>query len=146
MLILFEPFKNLSISLDRGVTDASQKRTVFGIPAAPNVRLIGRGYQGDDHYGIKGFTANCASNDNRRCPPTTEAFAVGNTQFQRWHIDAPLYDREPPHYTAVRAVKCPLGPDIQVNWDDRSGLSMKCKPGQTAFVSNIQTYSLLSDE
>jgi hypothetical protein len=146
LLILFERFKISSIRLDRGVTDVFQKRTVLGIPVAPNVRLIGKGYQGDDHYGIKGFTASGASNDYHRYPPTAEAFAAGNTQFQRWHIDAPLYDREPPHYTALRAVKCPVGPDIQVNWDDGSGLSMTCKPGQTAFVSNIQTYSLLSDE
>lgn len=110
------------------------------------MRLIGKGYQGDDHYGIKGFTAGGASNDYHRYPPTPEAFAAGNTQFQRWHIDAPLYDREPPHYTALRAIKCPVGPEITVNWDDGSGLSMKCQPGQTAFVSNIQTYSLLSDE
>jgi alpha-ketoglutarate-dependent taurine dioxygenase len=61
-------------------------------------------------------------------------------------VDAPLYDREPPHYTALRAVKCPVGPDIQVNWDDGSNQSMKCKPGQTAFVSNIQLYELLRDE
>lgn len=33
-----------------------------------------------------------------------------------------------------------------VNWDDENGLSMGCKPGQTVLVSNIQTYSLLSDE
>ena len=33
-----------------------------------------------------------------------------------------------------------------MNWDDGSGLSMKCKPGQTAFVSTTQLYELLSDE
>ncbi|KUJ20037.1 Clavaminate synthase-like protein [Mollisia scopiformis] len=122
------------------------KRTVHGIPEAPNVRLIGKGYQGDDHYGIKNFTAAGASNDYHRYPPSKEAFEAGNTQFQRWHIDAPLYDREPPHFTALRAIKCPDQADIQVNWDDGSGLSMKTKPGQTAFVSGIQLYELLTDE
>ncbi|TVY93633.1 putative dioxygenase [Lachnellula willkommii] len=99
------------------------KRAVHGLPAAPNVRLIGKGYQGEDHFGIKDFTAAGASNDYHRYPPSAESFAAGNTQFQRWHR-----------------------PDIQVNWDDGSGLSMKCKPGQTAFVSNTQLYELLSDE
>jgi hypothetical protein len=56
------------------------------------------------------------------------------------------YDREPPHYTALRCIKNPVGPDLQINWDDGSGLSMKCKPGQTAFISNTQLYGLLSDE
>jgi alpha-ketoglutarate-dependent taurine dioxygenase len=111
------------------------------------VRLIGKGYQGDNHYGIKAFTATGgASNDYHRYPPNPEAFAVGNTQFQRWHLVAPLYDREPPHYTAIRALRLPSGPDIQINWDDGSNLSMKAKPGQTAFVNTIQLYELLSDE
>lgn len=61
-------------------------------------------------------------------------------------MDAPLYEREPPHYTALRCVKAPVGPEITVNWDDGSGLSMKTKPGLTAFVSNIQLYELLSEE
>lgn len=126
--------------------DQSQKRDVHGIPSAPNVRLIGKGYQGDDHYGIKGFTAAGASNDYHRYPPSEEAFEAGNTQFQRWHIDAPLYDHEPPHFTAVRAIKCPDNAEIQVNWDDGSGFNMKAKPGQTAFVSTIQLYDLLGDE
>ncbi|KAK0099658.1 hypothetical protein ONS95_013449 [Cadophora gregata] len=121
-------------------------REVPGIPSAPNVRLIGKGYQGDDHYGVKGFTAYGPSNDYHRYPPSAESFAAGNTQFQRWHIDAPLYEREPPHFTALRAIKCPEQEDIQVNWDDGSGLSMKVKPGQTAFFSTIQLYDLLSDE
>lgn len=62
-----------------------QKRVVHGLPTAPNVRLIGKGYQGEDHFGIKDFTAAGASNDYHRYPPSAESFAAGNTQFQRWH-------------------------------------------------------------
>lgn len=29
-----------------------KSRQVFGIPGAENVRLIGKGYQGKDHYGL----------------------------------------------------------------------------------------------
>jgi hypothetical protein len=61
------------------------KRVVHGIPAAPSVRLIGKGYQGDGHYGIKGFTTFGARNDYQKYPPSPEAFAAGKTQFQRWH-------------------------------------------------------------
>ena len=61
-------------------------------------------------------------------------------------MDAPLYEREPPHYTALRCVKAPVGPELTVNWDDGSGLSMKTKPGLTGFWSSTQLYDLLSDE
>jgi hypothetical protein len=40
----------------------------------------------------------------------------------------------------------PEGPDVQINWDDGSNLSMEAKPGQTAFVSTIQLYELLTYE
>ncbi len=33
-----------------------------------------------------------------------------------------------------------------MNWDDGSNLNMKCKLGQTAFISNTQLYELLSEE
>lgn len=118
----------------------------MGIPGAENVRLIAKGYQGADSYGIKNFTGDGASNAWHFQPPTPEAFAAGNTQFQRWHMDAPLYEREPPHFTTLRAIKVPQGPDVTVNWDDGSGLSMKSKPGNTAFFSNVQLYDMLSEE
>lgn len=34
----------------------SQRREVFGMSGAENVRLIGKGYQGEDHYGLKNLT------------------------------------------------------------------------------------------
>ncbi|KAL3422665.1 alpha-ketoglutarate dependent xanthine dioxygenase [Phlyctema vagabunda] len=122
------------------------KQLVHGLPVAPNVRLVGKGYQGDDHFGIKNFTAHSANNNYHASPPSAEAFAAGNTQFHRWHMDAPLYEREPPHFTALRCVKSPVGPDITVHWDDGSGLSMKAKPGRTGFISNVQLYELLTEE
>jgi xanthine dioxygenase len=61
-------------------------------------------------------------------------------------MDAPLYEREPPHFTALRAVRLPKGPDITVQWDDGSGLCMKTPPGRTLFFSNCQLYGLLSEE
>ncbi|KAI9742918.1 MAG: hypothetical protein M1818_003647 [Claussenomyces sp. TS43310] len=116
------------------------------IPSAPTVRLIGKGYQGPDNYGVKDFHAVGPSNDFHAYPPTEEAFEAGNTQFQRWHMDAPLYERDPPHFTTLRAIKLPVGPDLTVNWDDGSGLSMKAKPGQTAFYSDTQLYEMLNEE
>lgn len=132
---------------------APQKGEVIGIPSAPNVRLIGKGYQGADSYGIQDFTAaGGASNSWHEHPPSAAAFSAGHTRFQRWHMDAPLYEREPPHFTALRAVKLPVlpaplpaeaGPELRVHWDDGSGLSMAARPGRTAFFSSVQLYGLL---
>lgn len=61
-------------------------------------------------------------------------------------MDAPLYEREPPHFTSLRAIKLPAGPDLTVHWDDGSELKMTTKPGNTAFFSNVQLYEMLSEE
>jgi len=118
----------------------------MGVPSAVNVRLIGKGYQGKDSFGIKDFTASGASNAWHIEPRSDESFAAGNTQFQRWHIDAPLYEREPPHFTTLRCIKLPQDGPLTVHWDDGSNLSMKIKTGATAFVSTAQLYEMLSPE
>jgi alpha-ketoglutarate-dependent taurine dioxygenase len=124
----------------------AKSREVYGIPGAENVRLIGKGYQGEDHYGLKDLNIKGLSNDFHADPPDDEEFQKGNTRFQRWHIDAPLYDRDPAWFTTLRACKLPSGPDITIRWDDGSGLSMKSRPGLTAFFSTSQLYDLLSPE
>ncbi|KAK6373803.1 hypothetical protein LTS17_007772 [Exophiala oligosperma] len=124
----------------------SKARDVYGIPGAENVRLIGKGYQGDDHYGLKNLTVKGLSNDFHADPPDETEFAEGITRFQRWHIDAPLYARDPAWFTTLRAVKLPTGPDVTIRWDDGSGLSMTSPPGLTAFFSTSQLYEMLSPE
>jgi len=122
------------------------KRDVYGIPGAENVRLVGKGYQGEDHYGLQNLTVTGLSNDFHADKPSEEEFQKGNTRFQRWHIDAPLYARDPAWFTTLRACKLPQGPDVTINWDDGSGLSMKSRPGLTAFFSTSQLYRMLSEE
>jgi alpha-ketoglutarate-dependent taurine dioxygenase len=124
----------------------SRAREVVGIPGAENVRLIAKGYQGADHYGLKDVSISRRLNTFHKNPPSDEDFAAGNTRFQRWHIDAPLYEREPAWFTTLRCIKQPVGPDVTVNWDDGSGMSMKSRPGRTAFFSNVQTYELMTPE
>ncbi|EXJ81620.1 hypothetical protein A1O1_07685 [Capronia coronata CBS 617.96] len=124
----------------------SKSRDVYGIPGAENVRLIGKGYQGDDHYGLKNVTVKGLSNNFHADPPNEDEFQQGFTRFQRWHIDAPLYARDPAWFTTLRAVKLPSGPDVTIRWDDGSGLSMQSPPGLTAFFSTSQLYGLLSAE
>ena len=108
---------------------------MHGIPGAENVRLIGQGYQGEDHHGLKAVTIPSMLHTYHAKDLPDEEFARGSTRFQRWHIDAPLYDRHPAYFTTLRCVKQPRGPDVTVNWDDGTGHSKKSKPGRTAFVS-----------
>lgn len=124
----------------------AKSRDVYGIPGAENVRLIGKGYQGDDHYGLKNIAIKGLSNDFHADPPSDDVFGAGNTRFQRWHIDAPLYARDPAWFTTLRACKLPSGPELTINWDDGSGMAMKTRPGLTAFFSTSQLYALLSEE
>ena len=76
-------------------------------------------------------------------PPSPEDFEKGITRFQRWHIDAPLYGKDPAWFTTLRCVKQPKGPDLTIEWADGSGRTMKCPPGRTAYFSTSQLYSLL---
>ncbi|KAK4561460.1 hypothetical protein LTR86_004778 [Recurvomyces mirabilis] len=124
----------------------SKKREVVGIPGAENVRLIGKGYQGADSFGIKDMTVAGLSHDFHAKDLPDEEFQAGHTRFQRWHIDAPLYDREPAWFTTLRCVKKPGGDDVNVAWDDGTGYSMQCPPGLTAFFSTSQLYSMLTPE
>jgi hypothetical protein len=120
---------------------------VTGIPGAENVHLIGKGYQGDDHYGLKNLTLHYAFNNKLHAKELLEEdFENGYTRFQAWHFDAPLYKRDTAWFVSFRTIKLPVGPDMQVNWDDGSGLSMKCKPGRTAFFSSSQLYDLLTEK
>jgi hypothetical protein len=101
---------------------------------------------GDDHYGLKNLNVKGLSNDFHADPPNEKEFAEGITRFQRWHIDAPLYARDPAWFTTLRALKLPSGPDVTIRWDDGSGLSMQAPPGLTAFFSTSQLYDMLSEE
>lgn len=48
--------------------------------------------------------------------------------------------------TALRCIQAPKGPNLTVRWDDGSGSTIQTKPGETAFVSGVQLYNLLSHE
>ena len=120
---------------------------LIGIPGAENVRLIGKGYQGADHYGIRDLTLEGLTHYKLHAfPPPKDDLEAGYSRFQRWHMDAPLYENDPAYFTTLRAIKLPKGPDLTIRWDDNSGFSMKTKPGRTAFFSTSQLYNLLTEE
>lgn len=122
-----------------------KSRDVYGIPGAENVRLIGKGYQGDDHYGLLKTTVKKPLSHNWHVTPLPdEDFEAGHTRFQRWHLDAPLYDRDPAWFTTLRCFKRPMSPKVTVHWDDGTGQTMEVEPGLTAFMSNVQCYELMT--
>ncbi|KAF2444154.1 Clavaminate synthase-like protein [Karstenula rhodostoma CBS 690.94] len=125
----------------------SKGRDVYGVPGAENVRLIGKGYQGHDHFGLKGTTVrkepgHAWHND----PLSDEEYTKGHTRFQRWHIDAPLYARDPALFTTLRCFKRPTQPNVTIHWDDASDHTITTEPGLTAFFSNVQMYDLMTDD
>lgn len=125
----------------------SKHREVVGIPGAENVRLIGKGFQGEDHYGIKNKNiTKPLSHDWHGTELPQEEFEAGNVRFQRWHMDAPLYARDPAWFTTLRCIKRPTEPEVNIRWDDGSGLSMKAEPGLTAFISNVQMYEMMTED
>lgn len=132
-------YANLLIEIQKSVG-------VTGIPGAENVHLIGKGYQGLDHYGIKDKTLHYSYPNNYTEPFTEEEFNAGNTRFQAWHADAAWFKRDPALFISFRTIKLPEGPEQTINWDDGSGLSMKMKPGRTAWFSSSQLYDLLLEE
>ncbi|KLU88279.1 hypothetical protein MAPG_07266 [Magnaporthiopsis poae ATCC 64411] len=125
----------------------SRDRTVYAIPGAENVRVIGKGYQGSNHYGLVDTTIKAApAHDYHALPLPDEEFEAGHTRFHRWHVDAALYGRDPPKFTTLRCLKRPTGTEVSIHWDDGSGRTMKSEPGLTAFFSNVQAYDLMSDK
>ncbi|GKT64114.1 alpha-ketoglutarate dependent xanthine dioxygenase [Colletotrichum tofieldiae] len=117
------------------------------VPGVENVHIIGKGYQGKDHYGLKDLNLDKSfsyENHHPTLPP--DELENGHTRFQGWHFDAPLYNRDPPLFTAFRVIRLPKGPDITIQWDDGSGLSMKSAPGLTPFFCCSQLYEELMTE
>ncbi|KAK4863983.1 hypothetical protein LT330_010193 [Penicillium expansum] len=116
------------------------------IPGSVGVTIVGQGYQGDDHYGLKGITARSTTHFNAHVEPlTTEDVENGQTRFGAFHFDGVIYGSNPSRVTTLRCVRAPKGPDLTIRWDDGSGQTMTAKPGLTAFIDSAQMYEMLTD-
>ena len=78
--------------------------------------------------------------------PIPEADDLSHTRFYRWHIDAALYDLNPPKVTTLMAVSVPKGRRQTLRYDDGTGDELDVPLGTTAFVSGYRMYDMLSDE
>jgi hypothetical protein len=79
-----------------------------------------------------------------RVSPEDEAKGV--TRFYRWHIDAALYDLNPPKVTSLYSIIVPQGPKQVCRYDDGSGDELEVPLGTTAFVSGKTMFDILSPE
>ncbi|KAH8703778.1 alpha-ketoglutarate dependent xanthine dioxygenase [Talaromyces proteolyticus] len=117
------------------------------IPGSKGVTVVGQGYQGDDHYGLKGITVRSTTHVDAHIEPLSpEELENQQTRFGAFHFDGVIYGSYPSRVTTLRCVRAPKGPDLTVRWDDGSGRSMRVKPGLTAFLDSAQLYNLLTDE
>ncbi|KAK8133240.1 hypothetical protein PG999_001413 [Apiospora kogelbergensis] len=97
------------------------------IPGAGRLYLMGKGYQGKDHFGLEDVTIEEAfANQYYSKPLPEEDFQSGVTRFQSWHMDGPQYKT--------------------VDWADGSGLQKKIRPGLTGFFSTAQLYNMFTEE
>ncbi|CAG8628256.1 1351_t:CDS:2 [Acaulospora colombiana] len=116
------------------------------IPRVPQVQLIGNGTV-YDHEGLaeaklkhphhKTFHADVVSEEDEK---------KGVTRFYRWHIDAALYDLDPPKVTTLYGLKVPGGSPQVVRYDDGTGDELKVPLGTTAFVCGATMFDILPPE
>lgn len=115
------------------------------IPHQPQVQVIGNGAVAE-FEGLKDITLKHPHHKTFHKEAISEEDDRENTRFYRWHIDAALYDLEPPKATSLLAVKVPKTQYQNLRYDDGTGDELKVPRGSTAFVSSYTMYDLLSEE
>lgn len=116
------------------------------IPRVPQVQLIGNGTV-YNHEGLAEAKLKHPSHTTfhkTRVSPEDEEKGV--TRFYRWHIDAALYDLNPPKVTTLYGLKVPQGPPQVCRYDDGTGDELPVPLGTTAFVSGKTMFNLLPPE
>lgn len=112
----------------------------------PQVQLIGNGTV-YNHEGLAEARLKHPSHTSfhkTRVSPEDEAKGV--TRFYRWHIDAALYDFNPPRVTTLHAINVPQGPKQICRYDDGTGDELEVPLGTTAFVSGKVMFDILPAE
>ncbi|OAV88210.1 hypothetical protein PTTG_09157 [Puccinia triticina 1-1 BBBD Race 1] len=120
------------------------------LPGQPQVQLIGNGQVTDQavapgltplpvlkHPHHKTFHKDVISEEDEK---------KGHTRFYRWHIDAALYDLNPPKVTTLQALRVPQGAPQICRYDDGTGDELKVPLGTTVFVSGKKMFQVLPPE
>ncbi|KAM0788167.1 hypothetical protein ACM66B_001329 [Microbotryomycetes sp. NB124-2] len=121
------------------------------IPRVPAVQLIGNGMV-DDEKITQGLDTPVRLKHpsfetfHKQTPLAKETSESGCTRFYRWHIDAALYEREPPMVTTLASKITPNGVRQVLKYDDESGDELEVPQGATAFVSTRVMFEILPRE
>ncbi|KAF2109595.1 hypothetical protein BDV96DRAFT_584996 [Lophiotrema nucula] len=115
------------------------------IPHQPQVQVIGNGKVAS-FEGLENITLKHPHHKTFHKEPISEEDDRENTRFYRWHIDAALYDLDPPKATSLLAVKVPKTQYQTLRYDDGTDDEVKVPRGSTAFVSSYKMFDLLSEE
>ncbi|KAF9561601.1 alpha-ketoglutarate dependent xanthine dioxygenase [Agrocybe pediades] len=116
------------------------------IPSVPQVQLIGNGTV-YDHEGLAEAKLKHPSHKTfHKTVVSPEDEAKGVTRFYRWHIDAALYDLNPPKVTTLYGITVPHGEKQVCRYDDGTGDKLEVPLGTTAFVSGKVMFEILPEE
>jgi len=115
------------------------------IPHQPQVQVIGNGPV-EEFEGLKNITLKHPHHKTFHKDVISAKDDRDNTRFYRWHIDAALYDLNPPRVTSLMAVSVPKTENQNLRYDDGSNESMSVPRGSTVFVSSYKMYDILSEE
>lgn len=145
--LLTQRFDPAASSYGHGKT-LDMKRSVLHpdlktVPHQPQVQVIGNGHH-DSYEGLENFTLRHPHHRtfHKFSIPAEDDLAA--TRFYRWHIDAALYDLNPPKVTSLLAVTVPSGRRQTLRYDDGTGDELDVPLGTTAFVSGETMYGILS--
>ncbi|MCJ1310375.1 hypothetical protein MMC25_004039 [Agyrium rufum] len=115
------------------------------VPHQPQVQVIGNGFI-PSYEGLENIKLVHPHHKKFHKHPISEEDNLDYTRFFRWHIDAALYDLNPPRVTSLMAVSVPKGRCQTLRYDDGSGEELDVPLGTTAFVSSYNMYNILSEK
>ena len=115
------------------------------VPHQPQVQVIGNGFV-PSYEGLENIQLRHPHHRTFHRDHIPEEEDLQFTRFYRWHIDAALYDLNPPRVTTLLAVSVPKGRRQTVRYDDGTGDELDVPLGTTAFVSGYEMYNRLSPE
>lgn len=116
------------------------------IPRVRQVQLIGNGTV-YNHEGLVTATLKHPSHTTfHHSRVSIEDEEKGVTRYYRWHIDAALYELNPPRVTTLYALKVPRGEEQTCRYDDGTGDELRVPLGTTAFVSGRTMFEILPPE
>ena len=115
------------------------------IPSVPQVQLIGNGtvynHEGLAETKLKHYS-HTTFHKTRLSPEDEEK---GMTRFYRWHMDAALYDLDPPKVTTLYGITVPQGSRQVCRYDDGTGDELQVPLATTAFVSGKTMFDILPE-